>query len=367
MRNDWTKIQSETIDWLRPVMAFMVICLHIQLFYVDKQWSVSGGLFDVFVIFLCKIICPVAVPTFFFISGFLFFKGLEEWKSDIWKQKMKKRIRTLLIPFLLWNLIALIAFPITRYAGSILKGVPMDNLMDVVRDRGFFRLFWDKTLFDQSYGQPMNTPMWFVRDLMVVVLFSPAIHWLVKKAGYIFVAVLAVLFLADLWIPVPGFGIKATFFFAWGSLYSIKRLNFVESFRKIRIPAVIMFAVGLILMPFLWNIGMKYFNPVLRLFIIVEMVFFFNTVSGLISKAKIRINDRLTKSSFFIYCSHMVIIASAVMWLVMSVHSSSGVMLSLLFILGAVLVFLICHFIYLFLERYLPSVSGILTGGRNMK
>lgn len=119
MRNDWTKIQSETIDWLRPVMAFMVICLHIQLFYVDKQWSVNGGFFDIFVIFLCKIICPAAVPTFFFISGYLFFKGLEEWKTDVWKRKLKKRIHSLLIPYLLWNLISMIAFPLTRYAGSI--------------------------------------------------------------------------------------------------------------------------------------------------------------------------------------------------------------------------------------------------------
>lgn len=365
MRNDWTKIQSESIDWLRPVMAFMVICLHIQLFYVGKQWSVHDGLFDVFVICLCKIICPVAVPTFFFISGYLFFKGLEDWETGVWKHKMIKRIRTLLVPFVLWNLIALIAFPITRYAGSVLKGVPMDNLMDLVRDRGLLRLFWDKTLFDGSHGQPMDTPMWFVRDLMVVVIFTPAIHWLLKKAGVVFVAILAALFLANIWIPVPGFGIKATFFFTWGAFYSIKRLNFVECFRKIRIPSVILFSAGLILMPFLWENDMVYFNPVLRLFITVELVFCFNTVSTLMAESKIRINDRLIKSSFFIYCSHMVIIASAVMWLVMLPHFNSGVICSIQFIAGAVLTFFICHYIFVFLDYICPSVSALLTGGRH--
>ena len=41
MNTDRTKIESETIDWLRPVMAFMVICLHAQLFYIDEQWSMN--------------------------------------------------------------------------------------------------------------------------------------------------------------------------------------------------------------------------------------------------------------------------------------------------------------------------------------
>ena len=109
MNTDRTKIESETIDWLRPVMAFMVICLHAQLFYVDEQWSMNGGVFNVFVIYLCKVICPVAVPTFFFISGYLFYKGLQKWDYGIWKSKMVKRIKTLLVPFVIWNLIALIA------------------------------------------------------------------------------------------------------------------------------------------------------------------------------------------------------------------------------------------------------------------
>ena len=108
MSKDWTKIESETIDWLRPVMAFMVICLHTQLFYVDELWSINGGLFDVFIIYLCKVICPIAVPSFFFISGYLFFKGLEDWNHQVWKRKMTKRIKTLLVPFILWKVLLML-------------------------------------------------------------------------------------------------------------------------------------------------------------------------------------------------------------------------------------------------------------------
>ena len=380
MNRDWTKLQSETIDTLRPIMAFMVICLHTQLFYVDEQWTLNSGIFDIFIICFCKTLCPVAVPMFFFISGYLFYKGLEDWNPDVWKHKMAKRIRTLLVPFLLWNLIALIAFPLTRLGGSILKDVPIGNLWEPFHERGFLRLFWDRTLFDGiTYnttnllgwsipsGHPMDTPLWFVRDLMVVIIFTPVIHWLVKKTGSVIVFLLAALFLTDIWIPISGFGIKATFFFTWGSLFSIRRKTFLETFRRLNIPIVILFIAGLVLIPFLWDKDKQIFNLVIRLFIIIAIMFCVNTVSQLLEKGVVQTNSKLTASSFFIYCAHMVIIASAVMWAIIALPFRSGAMRTILFLAGAIVIFLICHFIYIFLERYCPSVASILTGGRNHK
>lgn len=376
---DWRRVQSATIDWLRPAMAFMVVCLHVQLFYTGRQWALGGGAFDVFVIVLCKTLCPVAVPTFFFISGYLFFQGLESWDSGVWKRKMTRRVRTLLVPYVLWNLIALAAFPLTRLGGSLLKGTPMaaDSLWDVIRERGLLRLFWDRTLFDgvagsttnllgwcMPSGQPMDTPLWFVRDLMVVVLFTPVIHWLVRKTGAATVAVLGALFLADVWIPVPGFGIKATFFFVWGSLFAIKGKSFAQSFRKVAVPVGLLFLVGLALIPFLWDGHRKLFQLAVRLFIIIAVMFSLGTVSLLIGKGVIRPSGWLAGSSFFVYCSHMVVVASAVMWAVMSLPFRSAWMQILLFVAGAALTYLICHLIFMVLQRCLPSVANVLTGQR---
>lgn len=364
MTNDWTKIESQTIDWLRPVMAFMIICLHAQFFYSGEQLSMNGGFFDIFVIILCKVLCPVAVPTFFFISGYLFFKGLEDWDYDIWKQKMVKRIRSLLIPFILWNLIALLAFPLTRYAGSLLKGLPMENVWETIQDRGLLRLFWDRTLFDDSYNQPMNTPMWFVRDLMVVVLFTPAIHWLIRKTGILTVIAFAAFYLSGIWIPVPGFGTTATLFFTWGSYYSIRRISFAESFRKVRVLFPILFCIGLLTVPFLWDYNRNWFSPALKVLIIITVVFLFNVTSHFIAGNKIRVNAALAKSSFFVYCSHMVIVASSVMMLVLSLSFGSGIIRSVQLITGVIVIYLICHTVYLIMDRFCPSVLRVLTGGR---
>jgi len=49
----------------------------------------------------------IAVPTLFFISGYLFFaKGTLSVPE--YRQKLKARVNSLLIPFLLWNLFTLV-------------------------------------------------------------------------------------------------------------------------------------------------------------------------------------------------------------------------------------------------------------------
>ena len=357
-------------------MAFMVICLHVQLFY-DNDWSMSGGLFDVFVIYLCKVICPVAVPAFFFFSGYLFFKKLEDWNSDVWKSKITKRIRTLLVPYLLWNLIAMLAFPITRLGGVILNGGDMASFWDVLADRGWIRIFWDRTLFDGNIpnttnilgwrvpcGQPMNTPMWFVRDLMVVILFSPIIHWFVKKGRIVFLALLVAFLAVDIWIPVSGFSIKSVFFFSWGAYYSINGAYFIESFRKKRVPVAVLFAIGLAFLPFLMEYNKQIFSAGVRMFTIISLMFLVNTVSGILREREPKVRTKLAQSSFFVYCSHMVIIISAVMWVVMALPFHSGIMQTILFIVGSFLVYAICHCLFLFMNKFMPKMLAVLTGGR---
>ena len=57
---------------------------------------------------ISKVLTHVCVPTFYFISGYLFFKGLETWNVEKFMQKLKRRVKTLLVPFLIWNTISIL-------------------------------------------------------------------------------------------------------------------------------------------------------------------------------------------------------------------------------------------------------------------
>ncbi len=63
-------------------------------------------------------ICRIAVPCFFLISGYLFFKKLEDWNLDMWKGKMVRRVHSLLIPYVLWNILAAILIMGYQYLRS---------------------------------------------------------------------------------------------------------------------------------------------------------------------------------------------------------------------------------------------------------
>ena len=51
--------------------------------------------------FFSEFLGQVAVPGFFFLSGFLFFRGLDDVKS--WGRKLKSRVFSYVLPYLLWS------------------------------------------------------------------------------------------------------------------------------------------------------------------------------------------------------------------------------------------------------------------------
>jgi len=110
----------------------------------------------------------VCMVFFFFMSAFWFYRGLDT-KEELFK-RWKKRIKTLLIPFILWSLIIL--FYSVTYNGLVFK------VEDV------FFLFFET---------PIAGPLWYILGLLILQLFSPLVLYIKKHkkitiAFFIFVA-----------------------------------------------------------------------------------------------------------------------------------------------------------------------------------
>ncbi len=376
MSGDWQKIQSETIDWLRPVLAFMVVGLHVRQYYTDGTEIFSEGWYEASTIMIFRVLFSVAVPAFFLISGYLFFKKLEDWNTDVWLAKIKKRGATLLVPYLLWNLIAICGFLITRTAGHFIKGNEPVDMVALLNERGWFRLFWDRCLYGDlrpeqinlfgipvSSGAPMDEPAWFLRDLMVVVLLSPFIYFMVKKAGKLFLILVALLYSVDLWIPYPGFSSKAFFMFSLGAWLCINRFNMSEFFSKHFKIQLFLSALLLIVVSVSFNVNEWIYCITSRLFVLCAIPLFFNLCAALSEKHSPV--GALSKSSFFVYMAHMVLVVDAVNWLItLLLHPANNVLNFASLVLGTVLVYAICHCIYLIMNKFMPKMLAVLTGGR---
>lgn len=182
-----------------------------------------------------------SVPIYFFISGFVFFFGVE-WNKATYLRKLKNRVKTLLIPYLIWNTIAILL--------TFLKLLPLFNEFQIFDADFQFSIqsllgcFWDNShgFFSARIdSQPANSaiypsdpPLWFLRDLMLIVVCTPLLYRMLKRIG-----VHAVIGLGLLWFTMGYWDLghanqlmNALFFFSWGAYLSIHRKDMLEIFGR---------------------------------------------------------------------------------------------------------------------------------------
>lgn len=169
------KMTAYMSDKLR-VLSFLsiILVIYIHMFYTEG--TDMPGL-NIVESFWGQGICLLAVPLFFVISGYLFFLRCPNGVNSIWP-KIRKRGKTLLMPYLLMNTVALLFYIVLNLIidrVSALSNVVNFRILQSMQEIGV-----GKALLGFYWTDPVAFQLWFVRDLMVVVLFSPAIYYLLK-------------------------------------------------------------------------------------------------------------------------------------------------------------------------------------------
>jgi fucose 4-O-acetylase-like acetyltransferase len=100
-------------DQLRFPLTVLVVCEH--LFHPMRLRDTVYDADNYFTVSLFEMIKEIFfihanVPVFFFISGFLFFYSVD-FNTDVYKRKIKSRVKTLLIPYIIWNTFAITSVP----------------------------------------------------------------------------------------------------------------------------------------------------------------------------------------------------------------------------------------------------------------
>lgn len=351
------------ISFLRFPMALLVVFVHATLSNVEMIDSVTMPFPYHLSLLLSDILGCIGVPCFFLISGYLFFLNVDNYNSDIYAHKLKRRAHSLLKPYFAWNTIYLLfvlacqtllpqlmngsnkAVADYRWFDWILSYVSMDYV-----NNGFsFRTF--------DLG-PIDQPLWFVRDLLLLGLISPLIYSCVKKMKFLLVIVFA-LWITDslqhlLCIHMVGF-----LFFSIGAYFSANKLDFVALLRPygryVTFAYVLVVVVLMILKPdglFLKNLGLLFGVP--------TSVYLADVI---MSKTGWKPNRLLSDGSFFLYACHFYVVIAATRILVKMFIESEALM-SLAYLSVPIVVSVIVISIYYFLKSYFPSLLSILTGGR---
>ena len=106
-----SKQVSNKITYLNFILACLILNLHSA--YMDL-FDTNQMALDINQVI--RIICNMSVPTFFFISSLLFYHSCDDVK---YINVVKKKMFSLLIPYLIWNIIC---FPLKEFKNYLFQG-----------------------------------------------------------------------------------------------------------------------------------------------------------------------------------------------------------------------------------------------------
>lgn len=380
---------STAISLLRLPLALAIVFIHLNIHAsgADINWQ-AFGLTDLFRLTVCVVtnqLASLAVPLFFIISGFLFFIGCSdrEHYPTMWrffKKRFARRGRSLLIPYVVFNLVALAGL-VSHYTTM---GKPLAEAVNLCMGGGkWLRAFWDihttgvTTNFlgiSKPIAYPIDAPMWFVRDLMAVVVMSPLVYWAIRRIGWWWVAVLTALAMVGLWIPLAGFSVTSCLFFSIGACLSICAHNIgstLEGWRKVIVPLAIIAMVGDI-----WADGTKADTYIHMVFLLsgtltllwmatTQMVSTCDNNGGMVWRYVI---TRGGEASFFVYATHALLIPfwgmRPVEWVMRLVwtNSTNGLVCIGQYLVAAVATFALCLVSCGILRRLCPKTLCFVMG-----
>ena len=217
---------SKTISLLRLPLALLIVFGHADILKFPIYSHGEIAFFDQSIIcypvsFFSLVLFGSAVPLFFGISGYLFFNK-QDFNVDIYRDKLKKRVKTLLIPYVSWNILyILFNVALLKFKGES---------FDVITQIGSIWCM-PNSLF------PADPALWFVRDLMLCMVLTPILYIIVKRK-YVFVLFFITSF--SLWLTnsfsdklIPGISISSILFFSLGAYLAINRTEIVNRLNSI--------------------------------------------------------------------------------------------------------------------------------------
>ncbi|MCR5184435.1 MAG: acyltransferase [Opitutales bacterium] len=345
---------SQTIIWLRAILCLFIILIHT----VPPQYALVAECYR-----YIRHLMNVAVPLFFAISGFLLF-WKKDFKFSIYTKKLKKRIKTLVIPYLLWNIFAVL---ILCFLGGFLKSYFLNDNFTFENLFNKTPLYWLKTLLGIPY--PVNGPLWFVRDLLLCFIFSPFICFFVKFAPKIFLPILLFIWALKPVTTDLGGG-EPIFWFSLGAYVGIHKEILMSAnpklLIKICLPLYLLVPTLFIFVQLREICIIR--NTLIVIIILAGSVTMVSTSYLLLKKYSLPSwIVSLSKVSFFVYCSHMVFskIITSIVHKIILPKFPENFYIGILAYVGSFISLLTITLLFCACIKYLfPKTFNILNGGR---
>lgn len=358
---------SKTITALRwPLAALVILDHYFRLQLIDG--SLASSLNDSQTIstieaFIISFLKNYPVPVFFFISGYLLYLGDSPRANYV--MKLKKLPRGILLPYIFWIVFALLE--------SLISGLSQGESLKTalqIPDGGRYMPGIMKWLITSFVGLPWpaNLPLWYVRDLALIILVSPVLHISLKFSKGWLVVLLGILFVTS---NSDNLGIRLStglFFFSAGYWLRYTGCDILRLSKSLFIPAITIYIAGASYYFLDYDItvdnstGMPWINCLMKnLAVISFLPIAFHLVSRAVASGWVKASPFLASASFFIYVTHYPI-KHTIIHLSEMLSGGGGTNGLLTLTLASVATPLILTAIYFMLKKQFPTFMRIIDG-----
>ena len=340
---------SKKITLLQFALSILIVYQHTSFEYNGSLYALNR--IHEFLFYLTQ----TAVPLFFMISGYLFYRT---FKIENVADKLKSRIKTLVVPYLLWNIIYAAGMILLEHFGFV-KNITIQKNWRVVLQ-----------ILNSDFS-----PLWFVKYLIVFSLIGPLMYCVFRNKHIGAIAVATILVSNVLFCV---FGIVETpinvnsnnpimfnyqyVFYAIGAYSAIHFKDIVEKPHKMRAVS------GSIILCVLCVI---YWMPFFETNVIVGHTFRVAFAIALWFACDL-IKDieapPYMKMSFFIYCAHLLplqCLQALIRLILNKLDISFGVFYVIEWIALPICLVAAIIFIGNVMKKYMPKVWNVLTGSRS--
>ena len=365
MNNSYSydQLLSKIIDFLRFPLIVGVVFIHNYNSTILVEGKELGNtsfmpIYNITSNLFSQVIGCLSVPVFFFISGFLFFWHTK-FNYNVYKTKINKRIQTLVIPYIFWNVLHLILYYIIyKIYSNWVVGVDYSF-------RYITNSLWGSFNIDGITTYPISYQFWFIRDLIIMIIASPLIYYIISHFKII-VAVPFIIWFLNYNIPYVGSaGISscALLFFTLGAFYSIHNYKLLFQDKRITHLIIILYIIIAICDLFTKELSCNLY--IHNSGIIIGLYMLFNILAGPIQKGIIKNSLLLSSASFFIFAIHEPYILSQIKKIVYKIMlPKSDMEITFLYFFIAFVTIIISLIIYKILQKMCPSFLKVIVGGR---
>lgn len=351
-----TQYLSDKIKILSFISIILVLYIHSS--FHNYPHEIQGMVFNNNLQdFISGMLGRCAVPLFYMISGYLFFLNTDGGMVSVFG-KMHKRVRTLLVPYLIgciFTPLFLVIIENVPGANSFMNGGGMTS---VIKELSVIETI-KYTFFSAPNGSPWAFHLWFLRDLLVIVCVSPILYLI---RGYINRWVLIVLLLVGTYMLSPVLAIQSLFFFMLGSLLKLENITIKSDLYTYALTLLFIFIsiVQLIYVPvFHGTVGI--------LIILLGCLSMWNIYDRIVPISFSIDNSRyvsiVVSCTFFIYLFHMPTL-NIIRKLMLIPCGKTSIGFALSYLLSPWVFVIIFVFIGYFMRKHMSRLYSILVGGR---